>query len=258
MLGERNIKLEGGAGLFHYAVLNCFANFKTSHRRFSGVNYTIYPGEWLCTIDELISLLRVRNRNQALEILYDLEERNLISFNLLSAGDCVKYRIKGWSVFNRTYDYHAPCHKDTGFFYIPISLTNEIVGTRTASEADSEQYYTAYYKNEYCFNHYTIYVEEVELSLSVLFAEQMLPVCLGMKYREDVAEQIKPWEITEAARRTSVNDPNLYAMVASLLDKNERYQEEYAEVIAEVAHKLTSEHTRIEQMLKEAKKTGKI
>ena len=67
-----------------------------------------------------------------------------------------------------------------------------------------------------------------------------------------------PWEITEEARRTSVNDPNLYAMVASLLDKNERYQEESAEVIAEVAHKLTSEHTRIEQMLKEAKKTGKI
>lgn len=125
-------------------------------------------------------------------------------------------------------------------------------------EQYSEQYYTAYYKNEYCFNHYTIYVEEVELSLSVLFAEQMLPVCLGMKYREDVAEQIMPWEITEEARRTSVNDPNLYAMVASLLDKNERYQEEYAEVIVEVAHKLTSEHTRIEQMLKEAKKTGKI
>ena len=99
-------------------------------------------------------------------------------------------------------------------------------------EQYSEQYYTAYYKNEYCFNHYTIYVEEVELSLSVLFAEQMLPVCLGMKYREDVAEQIMPWEITEEARRTSVNDPNLYPMVASSLEKNKRYQEEYAEVIA--------------------------
>ena len=47
-------------------------------------------------------------------------------------------------------------------------------------------------------------------------------------------------------------------MVASSLEKNKRYQEEYAEVIAEVAHKLTAEHTRIEQMLKEAKKTGKI
>ena len=125
-------------------------------------------------------------------------------------------------------------------------------------EQYSEQYYTAYYKNEYCFNHYTIYVEEVELSLSVLFAEQMLPVRLGVKYREDIAEQILPWELTEEVRRTSVNDPALYTMVASLLEKNKRYQEEYAEVIAEVAHKLTAEHTRIEQMLKEAKKTGKI
>ena len=124
-------------------------------------------------------------------------------------------------------------------------------------EQYSEQYYTAYYKNEYCFNHYTIYVEEVELSLSVLFAEQMLPVCLGMKFREDVAEQIMPWEITEEARRTSLNDPNLYAMVASSLQKNERYQEEYAEVIAEVAHKLTAGHTRIERVLNVAKNKGK-
>ena len=112
--------------------------------------------------------------------------------------------------------------------------------------------YTAYYKNEYCFNHYTIYVEEVELSLSVPFAEQMLPVCLGMKYREDVVEQIMPWEITEEARKTSLNDPNLYAMVASSLQKNERYQEEYAEVIAEVARKLTRQHLKIADVLKKA------
>ena len=101
-------------------------------------------------------------------------------------------------------------------------------------------------------------MEEVELSLSVPFAEQMLPVSLGVKYREDVAEQIMPWEITEEVRRTSVNDPNLYAMVASLLEKNERYQEEYAEVIAEVAHKLTAEHSKIEEMLKKAKSEGKL
>ena len=125
-------------------------------------------------------------------------------------------------------------------------------------EQYSEQYYTAYYKNEYCFNHYTIYVEAVELSLSVLFAEQMLPISLRLKYRADIAEQIFPWELTEEVRRTTSNDPDLYAMVANALEKNERYQEEYAEVIAEVAHKLTYEHTRIEQMLKEAKKTGKI
>lgn len=125
-------------------------------------------------------------------------------------------------------------------------------------EQYSEQYYTAYYKNEYCFNHYTIYVEEVELSLSVPFAEQMLPVSLGLKYRADVAEQILPWELTEEVRRTSINDPDLYAMIANALAKNERYQEEYAEEIANVAHKLTSEHTKIERMLNLAKKQGKI
>ena len=60
------------------------------------------------------------------------------------------------------------------------------------------------------------------------------------------------WEITEEVRRTSVNDPALYAMVASLLEKNERYQEEYAEVIAEVAHKLTKEHRKIADALKKS------
>ena len=125
-------------------------------------------------------------------------------------------------------------------------------------EQYSEQYYTAYYKNEYCFNHYTIYVEEVELSLSVPFAEQMLPISLRLKYRADIAEQIFPWELTEEVRRTSVNDTNLYAMVASSLEKNKRYQEEYAEVIAEVAHKLTAEHSKIEEMLKKAKSEGKL
>ena len=47
-------------------------------------------------------------------------------------------------------------------------------------------------------------------------------------------------------------------MVASLLEKNERYQEEYAEVIAEVAHKLTAEYSKIEEMLKKAKSEGKL
>lgn len=81
----------------------------------------------------------------------------------------------------------------------------------------------------------------------------MLPVSLGVKYREDVAEQILPWELTEEVRRTSINDPALYTMVASSFEKNERYQEEYAEVISEVAHKLTKEHHKIADALKKEK-----
>ena len=136
LLGNRNIRTGGGSGLFHYTVLSCYANFRTSYRRLGGINYTIFPGEWLCTADELVSLLRVSNRKQAIAILTDLQNRHLISFNLLSNGCCVKYKIKGWHRFNRVLEYNAPCHKDTGFFFMPISVANEIIGTRKASEAD--------------------------------------------------------------------------------------------------------------------------
>lgn len=136
LLGDLNIRTSGGSGLFYYTVLSCYANFRTSYRRLGGVNYTIFPGEWLCTTDEIVSLLRVRNQRQAITILTDLKNRHLISFNVLSNGRCVKYKIRGWHRFNRVLEYNAPCHKDTGFFFIPISVANEIIGTRKASEAD--------------------------------------------------------------------------------------------------------------------------
>lgn len=136
LLGDQNIRVSGGSGLFHYTVLSCYANFRTSYRRLGGVNYTIFPGEWLCTTDELVSLLRVRCKRQALVILTDLQERHLITFNILANGSSVKYKVNGWHRFNRVLEYNAPCHKDTGFFFIPISVANEIIGARKASEAD--------------------------------------------------------------------------------------------------------------------------
>ncbi len=125
-------------------------------------------------------------------------------------------------------------------------------------EQYGELYYTAYYKNEYCFNHYTIYIEELEMAISVPFIQGMLPTCLGIKYREDVAEQILPWEISEEVRRTSINDPNLYALVENALKQKALYNEEYSEAISEVAHKLTEEHTKIERILRQARKEGKL
>ena len=75
--------------------------------------------------------------------------------------------------------------------------------------------------------------------------------------QRDNPEQIFPWELTEEVRRTTINDPDLYAMVANALEKEERCQEEYAEEIANVAHKLTSEHTKIECVINRIKKEGK-
>lgn len=137
-----------------------------------------------------------------------------------------------------------------------------IAGWKSSSllieEQYDELYFTAYNKNEYCFNHYTIYVQEMDLSLSMPLIRNLLPICLAMKYRKDVAEQIEPWEIPEAVKRTALNDPSLYVRVESALSGKELLKEEYSEAISEVAHTLTKEHAKIEKMLKLARKEGKI
>ncbi len=125
-------------------------------------------------------------------------------------------------------------------------------------EQYNDLYFTAYFKNEYCFNHYTVYLQEMELSLSMPLLKDLLPLCLGMKYREDVAKQIEPWEIPEAVRRTAINDPSLYIRMQSALSAKELYKEEYVEAVSEVAHTLTQEHAKVEKILEQAGKEGKI
>ena len=135
----------------------------------------------------------------------------------------------------------------------------EWIGTKLyVEESLEENSFRAYLKNEYCFNHFNIYVSEVELSLSVPFIKEMLPTCLGMKYREDIAEQIDPWDIPKAVKRTAINDPSIYMRVQIALDGKNLCNEEYYEAISEVAHSLTKEHAKIESILDKARKDGKL
>lgn len=124
-----------------------------------------------------------------------------------------------------------------------------------SSEANS---FRAYLKNEYCFNHFNIYISELEISLSEPFVKEMLPTCLAMKYREDITEQIESWDIPEAVKRTAINDPSIYMRMGIALEGKNLYNEEYSEAISEVAHKLTEEHAKIERMLEQARKEGRL
>ena len=125
-------------------------------------------------------------------------------------------------------------------------------------EQYNDLYFTAYFKNEYCFNHYTVYLQEMDLSLSMPLLKDLLPLCLGMKYRKDIAEQIESWDIPEAVKRTSINDPSLYIRMQSALSAKELYKEEYTVAVSEVAHTLTKEHAKVEKILEQAGKVGKI
>lgn len=136
LISDRNIRTGGGSGLFYYTVLSCYANFRTSYRRMDGISYTIYPGEWLCRISELTEWFRVRFQHQALTILKGLQERHLITYTILGHGKLVKFKIKGWHRHNRVLEYNAPCQKDTGFFFLPVSTAAEIISAGRPSEMD--------------------------------------------------------------------------------------------------------------------------
>ena len=69
LIHDRSIRASGGSGLFYYTVLYSYANFRTSYQRIDGISYTVYPGEWLCSIKELSQRFRTRFQWQALSIL---------------------------------------------------------------------------------------------------------------------------------------------------------------------------------------------
>ena len=137
LLSDGSIRLGGSSGLFYFTVLCSYANFRTSYKRIDGISYTIYPGEWLCRVNEVAEWFRTRFQHQALAILQDLQERHLIIYSLLGRGKLVKFKITGWQKHNRVLDYNAPCSKDTGFFFLPVSTAGEMVGYGRCSEMDA-------------------------------------------------------------------------------------------------------------------------
>lgn len=136
LLRKREIRIGSHAGLFHYALLSSYANFRTSYKCIEGISYIIRPGEWLCTLAELTQWFRVRFQHQALSIMKELQDRHLITYSVLGRKSLVKFRIKNWHRFNTVQDYNAPCQKDTGFFFLPISIANELVSCGRCSEMD--------------------------------------------------------------------------------------------------------------------------
>ena len=136
LIKDRNLRISGGSGLFYYTVLCSYANFRTSYRRIDGISYTIYPGEWICTVKELSAWFRTRFQRQAVEILEELQKQHLISYLSLDRGKIIKYKIRSWNKHNTVLDYNCPCQKDTGFFFMPVTAATELVSTGRCSEMD--------------------------------------------------------------------------------------------------------------------------
>ena len=137
LIKDSNIRSGGSSGLFYYTVLCCYANFRMSYKRIDGISYTVHPGEWICRINELKEFLRVKTNKQTIEIMDSFQQSHLIEFSVLGHGKLIKYGINNWCKTNRVLDYNAPCQKQTGFFFLPISVANELVSFGKCSEMDA-------------------------------------------------------------------------------------------------------------------------
>lgn len=60
LIRDHSLHAKGGCGLFRFTVFCSYANFRTSYRKIDGISYTVYPGEWVCTIKENSSWFRTR------------------------------------------------------------------------------------------------------------------------------------------------------------------------------------------------------
>ena len=136
LMADRSIRTSGGSGLFYFTVLCSYANFRTSYRRIDGISYTIYPGEWVCTLKEVSQWFRTRFQCQALTVLEQLQKQHFITFQTQDRGNVIRYKICDWARHNTVLEYNAPCQKDTGFFFLPVSVVTDLISTSRCSEMD--------------------------------------------------------------------------------------------------------------------------
>jgi hypothetical protein len=65
-----------------------------------------------------------------------LQNQHYISYSKLGRGKLVKFKITSWKKNNIVLDYNAPCQKDTGFFFFPVSEVHELISLGKCSEMD--------------------------------------------------------------------------------------------------------------------------
>ena len=137
LITDRNIRTNGCSGLFHYAVLCCYANFRTSYQRYDGISYIVHPGQWICPLQELRTWFRARTNRQLLRQLDSLQRHHFIEYDLIGRGQLVQYRILDWPRYNTVLDYSCPCQKDSGFFFLSMSAASQLLSLGKCSEMDA-------------------------------------------------------------------------------------------------------------------------
>ncbi len=137
LISNNNIRIGNSCGLYYYVVLCCFANFRSSYKNIKGFSFNIFPGEWILPIAKLTKYLRTTSKRRTLSVMQTMQDRHLLTYEIVGRGDLVKYHMTGWARHNRVLEYNAPCQKDCGFFFVPMDKVTELVSSAKCSEMDA-------------------------------------------------------------------------------------------------------------------------
>ena len=136
LMRDMNLKTKGSSYLFFYVILCSYANFRTSYTRIESNYFTVYPGHWVCKVNEVTEWFRLKSRKQTFAVLDTLTEAGLITYKMYHNDKIINFKIRGWKASNVVLEYNAPCQKDEGFFFFPIANALKLVDGSKCSEAD--------------------------------------------------------------------------------------------------------------------------
>ncbi len=134
LINHKELSVKGNCNLFNYIVLCCYANYSTSRKRIDGKQYFIAPGEWICSIKDLMKWFNL-TKSKSLAILENLQKMGVIEYELLK--EHIFYKIIDWDKYNSYMEYEAHCQKDDGFFFFPFEYIDKfLVQSEKCSEKD--------------------------------------------------------------------------------------------------------------------------
>ncbi len=131
-----------GKGLMaHWARLASRAAFRKGNASYCGHSNPVVPGMWSGGIVGVKSILRLKSRVKALEVLEQLQELGYLTYTLDRTTKHLTYQITDWVVKCSG----APCMSGTvytsegyGFLCLPRSITQRLVdNNRTFDESDA-------------------------------------------------------------------------------------------------------------------------
>jgi len=134
LINQKTLAAKGKCNLFNYIALCCYANYCTSRKRIDGKQYFIAPGQWLCTIKDLMKWFS-KTKVKTLEVLENLKKLEVIEYEVIK--EYVFYKIIDWDKYNSYMEYEAHCSKDDGFFFFPFEYIDKFLGqNEKCSEKD--------------------------------------------------------------------------------------------------------------------------